>query len=59
MSALDKFYVSPVDKFIYEFDATHHKSTAQQQEIEKNEKIAHARDIAKKTLEGEKIWHAF
>ncbi|WP_035918514.1 CBU_0585 family protein [Legionella fairfieldensis] len=56
---IDKAYVSPYDKFLFEFDATHKKSASQQQEIEKNQRIAHLRDHAKHKDEQGEIWDAF
>jgi hypothetical protein len=56
---IDKAYVSPYDKFLFEFDATHEKSASQLKEIKKHERIAFLRDHAKlKDSEGE-IWDAF
>ncbi|CAM2932207.1 CBU_0585 family protein [Legionella worsleiensis] len=56
---LDKAYVSPYDKFLYEFDATHKKSASQIKEIQKHQKIAQMRDDKDyKDNKGE-IWEAF
>jgi hypothetical protein len=41
---IDKKYVSPIDKFLYEYDATHEKSESQLKEIKKNGRIASLRD---------------
>ncbi|ARG96619.1 CBU_0585 family protein [Legionella micdadei] len=56
---IDKAYVSPYDKYLFEFDAQHEKSASQQQEIKKHQRIAYLRDHAKqKDAKGE-IWDAF
>jgi hypothetical protein len=56
---LDKAYVSPYDKFLFEFDATHPKTASQLREIEKHQKIAKMRDDKEyKTDQGE-IWEGF
>lgn len=56
---IDKSYVSPYDKFLYEFDQTHRKSESQIKEIEKHERIALMRDNKDyKEVLGE-IWEAF
>lgn len=36
---IDKAYVSPYDKFLFEFDATHSKSASQLKEINKHKRI--------------------
>jgi hypothetical protein len=41
---IDKHYVSPYDRFFYEFDATHEKSASQVKEIKKYERIHRLRD---------------
>lgn len=43
---LDKAYVSPYDRFLFEFDATHDKSPSQLKEIKKYQKIFEQRDNA-------------
>lgn len=43
---LDKAYVSPVDKFLFQFDNKHPKTASQQREIEKHRRIAKKRDEA-------------
>ena len=40
----DKAYVSPIDLFQQEFDATHEKSASQKAEIKKYQKIYALRD---------------
>lgn len=56
---IDKFYVSPFDKMMREFDATHPNSTSQIKEIEKHANIAKLRDEAIVDDEKEKIWSGF
>lgn len=56
---IDKAYVSPYDKFLFEFDAKHEKTASQLKEIKKHERIFYLRDHAqKKDAEGE-IWGEF
>ncbi|MFA6303110.1 MAG: CBU_0585 family protein [Legionella sp.] len=56
---IDKAYVSPYDKFLFEFDATHKKTASQIQEIKKHQRIAKARDDKDyKDNKGE-IWEQF
>lgn len=56
---IDKAYVSPYDKFLFEFDATHKKSESQMKEIIKHARIAKMRDD-KDYKEGESgIWEDF
>lgn len=56
---IDKFYVSPYDQFLYEFDAEHEKSQSQLKEINKHRRIFKLRDNADfKDSEGE-IWKDF
>ena len=43
---IDKAYVSPYDRFLYEFDACHEKSASQLKEIKKHERIFAKRDEA-------------
>lgn len=56
---IDKFYVSPYDQFMYEFDATHEKSASQRKEIKKHQRIADLRDNAKPQVARKKIWKGF
>lgn len=56
---IDKAYVSPYDKFLYHFDATHEKSESQKQEIEKHERIAKMRDNKDYAEKKGVIWEAF
>lgn len=56
---IDKAYVSPYDKFLFEFDAKHGKSESQLKEIKKHQRIAYLRDHAElKDSDGE-IWDDF
>lgn len=41
---IDKAYVSPYDRFLYEFDACHEKSASQLKEIKKYQRIFALRD---------------
>lgn len=43
---IDKAYVSPYDRFLFEFDACHEKSASQLKEIKKYQRIFAARDEA-------------
>ncbi len=56
---IDKAYVSPYDRFLYEFDSKHPKSASQLKEMIKYKRIAYLRDHV---LEGEiveQIWEEF
>ena len=55
---LDKAYVSPYDRFMRQFDATHEKTPSQIAEILKHQRIAELRDEV--SIEEEKeIWGGF
>lgn len=56
---IDKAFVSPYDKFLFEFDATHAKSLSQINEIEKYRRIFALRDIADKNPLQDEIWDEF
>lgn len=56
---IDKAYVSPYDKFLYEFDATHPKTASQMLEIEKHQRIALKRDDKQYNEEQAVIWRDF
>ena len=56
---IDKFYVSPFDKMMREFDASHDPSISQMKEIEKHRKIANLRDHPIETDAKDKIWAGF
>ena len=56
---IDKSYVSPYDKFLFEFDATHEKSRSQLKEIKKHQRIASLRDDANLKNGDDGIWTGF
>ncbi len=56
---IDKAYVSPYDKFFFEFDATHAKSASQLKEINKHKRIALMRDNKDYKDEKGEIWEDF
>lgn len=56
---LDKAYVSPYDKFLYEFDATHKKTASQIREIEKHQRIFLMRDDEHYPKNKGTLWEAF
>ncbi|BCA96702.1 hypothetical protein TUM19329_30630 [Legionella antarctica] len=56
---IDKAYVSPYDKFLFEFDATHKKSASQMKEIQKNARIANMRDNKDYKNDKGEIWEDF
>lgn len=56
---IDKAYVSPYDKFLFEFDATHSKSASQMKEIKKHERIARMRDDKDYQNDKGEIWEDF
>ncbi|HAT2067232.1 TPA: hypothetical protein OO122_001599 [Legionella pneumophila] len=56
---INKAYVSPYDKFLYEFDATHKKSASQLQEINKHERIFKMRDDKDYKSNQSEIWEEF
>lgn len=56
---IDKAYVSPYDRFLYEFDACHEKSASQLKEIKKYQRIFALRDQAKSDLEQDSILKDF
>jgi hypothetical protein len=56
---IDKSYVSPYDKFLFEFDATHSKSESQIKEIVKHERIAKMRDNKEYQETQGEIWTEF
>ncbi|KTD79385.1 CBU_0585 family protein [Legionella waltersii] len=56
---LDKAYVSPYDKFLFEYDATHPKTASQIKEIEKHQKIAKMRDDKEYKTDESEIWEGF
>lgn len=56
---IDKAYVSPYDRFMFEFDATHKKTESQLKEIEKHKRLASLRDHAHALGEDEGVWQDF
>ncbi|KTD05613.1 hypothetical protein OQJ19_10585 [Fluoribacter gormanii] len=56
---IDKAYVSPYDKFLFEFDATHNKSASQIKEINKHKRISMMRDNKDYGNEKGEIWEEF
>lgn len=56
---INKAYVSPYDRFLYKYDATHAKSLSQLEEIKKHQRIALLRDQADPTKRDEEIWEGF
>ncbi len=56
---IDKAFVSPYDKFLFEFDATHAKSASQINEINKYKRIFTLRDTADKNPSKHEIWDEF
>lgn len=51
-----KTYVSPIDKKLAEFDRSHEKSTSQQAEINKYQRIHKFRDHAIKEKKEKGLW---
>ena len=56
---IDKAYVSPYDKFLFNFDATHEKTASQIKEIVKHERIALLRDDKNYKSDKSEIWESF
>lgn len=56
---INKAYVSPYDKFLYQFNKSHALSASQQQEILKHTRIAELRDNPHPIQENKEIWEAF
>lgn len=56
---IDKAYVSPYDRFLFEFDATHDKSASQLKEIKKHQRIAALRDLVSEKTDDEELWSDF
>lgn len=56
---IDKAYVSPYDKFLFEFDAKHEKSESQIKEIKKHERLALMRDNKDYKEDSSEIWTEF
>lgn len=58
-SDIDKAYVSPIDKFLYKYDATHEKTASQLKEIKKHERIFEKRDDKNYPDTKGEIWKSF
>ncbi|MDF1827182.1 MAG: hypothetical protein P1U39_02770 [Legionellaceae bacterium] len=56
---IDKKYVSPYDKLLHGFDATHAPSTSQQREISKYEALFRLRDEVIAHPENKQLWDKF
>lgn len=56
---IDKAYISPYDKFMFEFDATHKKSASQEREINKHAVIFEKRDDKNYQAPKSEIWEEF
>jgi hypothetical protein len=56
---IDKKYVSPIDKFLFEYDASHDKSASQMKEIKKHQRLANLRDNPDAKKENQEIWKDF
>lgn len=56
---INKAYVSPYDKFLYNFDAKHPKSASQLKEISKHKRIALLRDNPNLVKDKEELWESF
>ncbi|MDF1683757.1 MAG: hypothetical protein P1U36_03775 [Legionellaceae bacterium] len=56
---IDKKYVSPYDKLLHGFDATHALTTSQQREISKHERIFKLRDEVSLNTEENILWDKF
>lgn len=56
---IDKSYVSPIDKFLFEFDQENKKSSSQIKEIEKYRRIIFLRDNPVTREEQGSVWEAF
>ena len=56
---INKAYVSPYDKFLFQFDATHEKSLSQLKEIKKYQRIFALRDNPDAQEGLGEIWEEF
>ncbi len=56
---INRAYVSPIDKFLFEFDAKHEKSESQLQEIKKHQRISTLRDNPVAPEHDKEIWTEF
>ena len=56
---INKAYVSPYDKFLFEFDQKHEKTASQLKEIRKNARIAKLRNDPNATDAQDELWKDF
>lgn len=56
---IDKKYISPYDKLLHGFDATHAPTASQQREISKYEKLFKQRDHAESGTQKDPLWDKF
>lgn len=56
---IDKFYVSPYDKFLYHCESERPKTASQLKEINKHKRIALLRDNAEAKEVASEIWRDF
>lgn len=56
---IDKKYVSPYDKLLHGFDATHAPTVSQQREISKHERLFKLRDEVNPDTEENILWDKF
>ncbi|KTD19654.1 CBU_0585 family protein [Legionella londiniensis] len=56
---IDKDYISPYDRFLFEFDATHEKTASQIKEIKKHQRIFELRDNPDAEADSGVIWKEF
>lgn len=56
---IDKAYVSPYDRFLFEFDACHEKSASQLKEIKKYQRLFAQRDQATLSREQDILFKDF
>lgn len=56
---INRAYVSPIDKFLFEFDANHKKSKSQLQEIKKHQRIFTLRDNPVAVDKDDEVWKDF
>ena len=56
---INKAYVSPYDRFLFEFDESHEKSESQLKEIKKYQRIAQLRDKDSLGTAPNEVWKDF
>lgn len=56
---IDKAYISPYDKFLYQFNQRHELSPSQVKEMLKHQRIAELRDNPNALDDSIEIWEAF